>query len=967
MKINVTPSPLTPPPTETALPPGEPESKKNRLLIYAGAVLIVLVIIGIVFLAMKPSSPGTSTTTIKTTGAYLSACGNVNAPGTYALSSDIKTGTTNNACLNVTASGVSISCGGKSITGSGPYVGVPPYSYGIKVSGVQNVTISDCVIGNFSFGVYTVNVNGFTFDNNTMSYDYMANLYMSATQHSQVVQNNFYHAGGPLGSVYIAPGSGNNTFINNTVRYNTYAGIAVNATGNRFLDNRLNASNYEFSCTGVSGFPTSGSAVNNACQVNNGCGFLSCSQTNIPVNLSTVHLATDFASCGVIDRPGNYHMTGGINANNYINAPFAELALYNSSCVTITADNVDLNCANNTVSNGYIGIFVHGNTNVTLSNCRTSDTGIGLLLSRTIATVENAKFVNSSVSGVEVASSYGDLLKNVRATNGLYGFWLQNASSDTFDSYFALNNTFGVYVSNSLGNIFDGGTALSNTRVDVFAANDSSGSSANLMGTSSCGNTNAKWATCSHFITNFNYNPVTSCTTITKPGNYTLLQGLAYASSGCINIQSNNVKFNCLAGKTIQTPNPVASGPAIQIQERSNVTVDNCGISGFRIGLLASNSSNIKISNITGSAAWYVMFLNNIKGATIVNNTVGYASNVTVYLNNVSRSTIINNNVSNGANTNVGIFVNNSARNMIENNSGFSNGVGMQFAGLSANNTVLNNNFYLSSTADYNCTPQDSAVNFESGRINQGASKLGCNWAAIIDVKQGQTLQCASLTSSLYSLSGDAVYPYGTTCFVGATKHSTIDCQGHTIVATNGGTFAYFQNTSAPVLENCYLIGFTTPVVVRGADAQILNNTIYVNSTALNSNYSAINVYQSVNPVVQGNKVITPYTGIRLNGMQFGRLANNNVSTPGIAYWITNTTSTKILNNTNSKDTATGMLLVNSTTNSFQYNNFPGGVGIACLGSSQVIGSGNGDLGSNACSYDSKCAWMTSSPSCAPH
>ena len=56
---------------------------------------------------------------------------------------------------------------------------------------------------------------------------------------------------------------------------------------------------------------------------------------------------------------------------------------------------------------------------------------------------------------------------------------------------------------------------------------------------------------------------------------------------------------------------------------------------------------------------------------------------------------------------------------------------------------------------------------------------------------------------------------------------TTINCNGHTIIATNGGIFALLaKGTQGSVIENCYLKGFTTAIEATGGSGRIYNNTI---------------------------------------------------------------------------------------------------------------------------------------------
>ena len=186
-------------------------------------------------------------------------------------------------------------------------------------------------------------------------------------------------------------------------------------------------------------------------------------------------------------------------------------------------------------------------------------------------------------------------------------------------------------------------------------------------------------------------------------------------------------------------------------------------------------------------------------------------------MNDIYNVTINGVNVSYGDNNNDGVVIVNSSHNLIINNFGYRNNIGLDLVGNSRNNSIYNNQFGNDNLAGYVCDAPDSQMNSEYGGANIGNTKKNCYWLAAVPSTAGPLGCPVALAPSLYVLTNDYVYRQGNVCFSVFANQTTIDCRGHTILATNGGTFALFgagsQTTSE--LENCYLKGFTTPIVIQ--------------------------------------------------------------------------------------------------------------------------------------------------------
>ncbi|MGC8648774.1 MAG: right-handed parallel beta-helix repeat-containing protein [Candidatus Micrarchaeia archaeon] len=940
--------------------------RKKKLLMLSVMIIGVIIIVA-VFIFMKPISthiPYTNNTITSNIPAnkianstninYLSACENITNPGVYTLSTNLRSLLTNTSCINIKANSVTLNCNNKTILGSGPYTDVPPFSYGINIIGQKNIVINNCKIANFSYNTYIDNSKNIKLYNDTLLYGYVANLYISNTSNSTFEKSNFVNSSSPYGSV-IMVGSPNNKFDNNTLKDNTFIGFNVLSNKNSFINNYIVGSKESFLCAVASGFPSNNTAIGNNCYNNEGCDFISCSGTNIPNNASKIILQKAVNSCGSILYPGSYSLVTNLNMKNYSSFPISTLSKYNIPCINIKAPNVTLDCNNFTISNAYAGISINSN-NTKISNCKIINSQDGIIIQKVSnAELNNIYLYNNNIS-FSLNNSNGDRMSHIYAYNGVYGARLINSYSNIFSNFTFINNTYGAYLSSSEGNLFNSGTALSNSKFDVFATLDSLGMSNNIMTNTRCSVTDAQWAPCTfHMSPTLASYPIDTCINITRPGTYNLSSDILNARSACFKINTNNVKLECSNFNI--TANPYTPGPAILINNKKNITISDCRIINFDSLINVSNSSNINLSNIIGiNAHNYGIKMFNSYNSIISNTSIADTSNFTIYLDNVFNSKILNNIFDYAVNNNEGLVLNNSRNNLIVGNKGSLNKIGIALLGKSLNNTLYNNSFN-NNVEDYVCSSNDSAINDGTSLANYGNNKFGCHWL-IVEPSTVEPLTCFAASRPIFiSLTHDLIYSTGTTCFGIYSNATTINCNGHTIEATNGGTLAKFAgDTKHSVLENCYIKGFTAPItMINDSSGEVFNNTIWVNTT---QNSTAISAFRSTDIAIKNNSINTKYDGIYLSNITYGSVLNNTVNA-STAFLLYNVTAMQISNNNATKSSGVGILMTNTIQTSFYGNNFFGiTAGMLCINSKI-----NTDMGNNYCTLNTGCSWITSSSS----
>jgi parallel beta-helix repeat protein len=949
--------------------------KPIKLILPLAIIFAIIVVAGLGFLYLKgylngtilsPSTTSVSvTTTIGSTSVgAISNCESVSSAGKYFLSGAIKTNITSGACINVTASNVSVICDSSSnITGSGPFVGIPPFTYAIEVNGQRNVTVSGCNIMNFSYGIFAMSSNRLNLQDNNLSTNYMADIYLNNSHNSTINNNHLSKSSSTQGALFLTNHSTSDLIINNTDQYNQYYGINVNSSNDTFQNNFINGTEYSMRCSAPDGFVISSKASLNVCYNNTGCGFLECHGLNVPANLSLIILPKVIRTCGKITSPGSYMLESNVNMQQYVNTSniFALLV----PCIQVAAKNVVINCKGFGITNSTIALSASNIQNLTVENCHinsASQTGISLS-NVSISYFYNLTLIKDNLA-IQSYNSSINTFSNVLSTGSSYGLYLDGSFSNSFFDFNGSKNTYGVYLKDqSFSNIFNKDVFENNSKLDVFATADSTNSSYDLMQSTTCGTTDAVWATCKNFVSaSLAYVPLSTCDVISSPGNYLLGSSVYGAPGKCLQINgAENVALNC-ENHTISS-SEFASGPGLLVTNSLNVSIFGCNFVGFTSTVNVTNSSDVSVHAVSTQNSKIGVIFNKVSASSLTNSTINGTANESIIFNHVSSSKMLFNNLTLGQSLNIGILLNNSQNNTVLNNTGSRNYVGLELLGSSFNNMIQNNTMQLSTRFDYMCAPADDALSVENGGINYGTTKDGCNWLAAITTAN-PLVQCAvAQQPNLFLLSQDAKYGVGTVCF-SVYNATTINCAGHTVIATDGGTFAQFIDaTGASTIENCFLKGFVNTIESSGSVLTVYNNTIFENA----SGTTAINITDSrFGATVQDNNVSVPFTAIALSNIGSGIsgaefLKNNIVYQAATAYALSNITSFIVSNNTASVHTYNGLVISNSNFDSFQNNNFLSATtGLECTGGAQGA-SNDTDLGGNSCSSASNCFWIRSS------
>jgi len=392
----------------------------------------------------------------------VSSCMEINTPGYYVLTRDLKNCTAQD-CIRITASDVVFDGNSHTIDSKGS-----GYGGGISVhnssKALSNVTIKNLEIEDWKYGIILENVYNSTIENNH-AYRNTVGIELSSSSNNYIT-NNTVSSNEAGVSLWGTSGSSNNILTNNTVSNNRY-GISVDYSDNNHIYNNL------FNNTNNVGIYRSQSIWNttkkpgtnivggknrggNAWLKPNGTGVSQiCSDLNDDDICDVVHeldtsnidylpLAvgkpSEVGKCFEINAPGYYKL-----AEDIINCTIKQ-------CITITVNDVILDGAGHTIDGGYanasierFGIYVKnsstGLSNVTIKNLNVTGWNAGIFFYGVKnSSIENNQ-VNNNKNGIYLDCSNHITLTNNTVYNNSDGIYYRYSSRTTIISNTICNNS----------------------------------------------------------------------------------------------------------------------------------------------------------------------------------------------------------------------------------------------------------------------------------------------------------------------------------------------------------------------------------------------------------------------------------------------------------------------------------------------------------------------------------------------
>ena len=932
----------------------------SRRNLVAAAVAIVVIAAVLLAVTSHPAAPTTiSTTTLQQAGASaISGCSTISKPGAYYLSGNLNYTQASGACLTIEASDVALNGKGHRITGSGPFSDTQPYSYGVLLQGVSNVSMSNVTVQRFSYDMFMNSTSGSNVSYSNFTNATLSGIYMLAAYNNSVVHDHVSVSQSKQGGIYIASGSGN-SFSNVVSSGNAYYGLVLDSAGNSFSNDVFSSNPVDLVCNAASAPTSAGAFSNSTCSVNDFCGFASCS-TNVPFNFSSVSLTPGpIDTCGTIYASGNYTLSGYISTSAYAGR---QSSLSNGvSCIRILAPDVRLSCSGHQIKGSSYGVYVGQVPNASISDCLLENDTYGVYMYKSLGPqVANSTFSNDTYGLFMNGTSAGSISDN-RLLFNTYGLFVNSSPGTLFYNTNARNNSYGIYVNTGYGSVFNGGSSSNNTNSDIYCSPYTYNSTTDLAQSFSCGLTSCKWASASckqTVLPSLSVYPVSACRTITRPGTYELGQDLI-AQSTCLSIAASDVALSC-NGHSVRGS---GFGSAFLVGNETNVSISNCTASNFAFGINASGSTHLKLQSDSFSGVSAGFRLYNVTYSTLASLHVSGATGYGFNLTRLAASSVVNSTASTGASSAYGFAFINATRNSIGFDSATSNpGYGFYFKN-ARNNTVYNNSASSNKAGDYVCSGTSTGVYSNPISVDSGITKTGCDWLVETSgVVQGPS--CTSFFSpSSVVFKRDLLFTSGSICFgvyansAGSANTTSIDCAGHTVYAEHGGTFAEISNASNVRISDCLLVNFTTGVQGNGQSASIHNNTIVYagNAIVLSGRFSS----------VYGNRIQNGTNGIMIENTTEVSVYNNRLYNNINSLVFSNASSATITNNT-AQESVYGAYLENTVRSTMQGNIFGDAskADVYCAGTSLGNGSSNIDSGSNVCQAASNCGWFSVSSTC---
>ncbi len=458
-------------------------------IIYAATLLLILLLPSISF------------------AISVTSCQNITSPGYYQLTSDLVGQPLNSsdvldgsyACLRLNSSDIILDCNGQTITSDDNSV----TSIGILTddsSGTifNNITVENCAVSNYSYGIYVGGIENSTVRNNTVAYQSGLGLWGFYFDGSVTDVDNVTVANNTADSYdsgfYLSGNFANDTISGNLAEYtNTGFVFSTSYTQSQPTDNSIinNVAN-----EGESGFDIYNSindtVANNVVSNSNSNGFSVTSQNMTFTNNTAVNGSNLYPIIY-----GFYFQGTGLNVTNN------NAASYPYGFIIEAASNSTFD--NNTAYDGYnIGFDIYGIGYSNISdNTAYNNSGVGFSVDEYYAPLYNNIYSGNNATQDSTGFEFSyigqdNVTDNTAYNNSDMGFEMSNMDTINFTNNTAMNNTnagftfsttasslilnntaignsIGLSLNASGGNSIDNNTFQENALYDLWVNSDSCG------------------------------------------------------------------------------------------------------------------------------------------------------------------------------------------------------------------------------------------------------------------------------------------------------------------------------------------------------------------------------------------------------------------------------------------------------------------------------------------------------------
>ena len=563
------------------------------------------------------------------------ACGStINADTTW--DSDMSCNVNGGNGITIGANNIVLDCAGHSMTGPGS-------GYGVELRNKNGVTIKNCNISGFYFGLVIVSSSFNTLLDNSASSNTENGIYISSsfnnTLTGNTVSSNRRYG---IFSDSSSPKSNNNIFTFNDVSLNGSDGIVVDGHDNILTSNTAN-SNYG---NGISLYNSvSSSTLTSNTANSNHISGISLGQ-NSNNNLIENNTANSNSTFGIYLNSNSNNV---LTANTAISNSNTGISINSSSGNTITSNIVNSNGNGINMRGGYVGNnLVLSSNNTIASNTVNSNRGYGIAIdsSSNFNTLTSNTASNNS-SGIIIESSNTVLTGNA-ANNNYNGITLFPGSNNNIltNNTASSNTSLGFYLYVSFNNTLTSNIANLNGQVGIFlgtASHDntitSNTASSNPVGISLYPGSNNNILTSNTFSNNTQYGILMGSVT-----NNSIVSNKITDSIYCVKITSST-------GTNISKNTCKRNQYGIVSDPSSNNSIDSNTLEEIlQDGVLLEGSTNDSVTNNSITSALVGVRANNSTGSAVSGNTIQNSSTTILVLNSPNTTlsgNILQNNVNN--------------------------------------------------------------------------------------------------------------------------------------------------------------------------------------------------------------------------------------------------------------------------------------------------------------------------------
>ena len=331
----------------------------------------------------------------------------------------------------INADNITLDCNNHTITGNYPYY----YGPGIYLNNRENVTIKNCIITNFTFGIYLYNSNHSQILNNNASFNGADGIRLHRSSNN-TIDNNICSSNVGVGILLWAPYSNNNNVFNNNCSDNR-EGISLfyshhsNITNNNILNNGNGMRLFNSSDTHI--------IDNNIESADWAEGIIVWISSNVEIRDNQFTNSGIFFDTPVYSDNVSYYNTHIIENNTINGKPIYYYKDTNGIKVPEDAGQVILANSNN----------------ITVENLNTSHSSFAIQL----AYANNSHISNNEISnnlrGIYLnQSSYNKISENNISDNARVAYLYNSSNNKIYHNNF-IDNLYRAIVTGGSNNLFD--------------------------------------------------------------------------------------------------------------------------------------------------------------------------------------------------------------------------------------------------------------------------------------------------------------------------------------------------------------------------------------------------------------------------------------------------------------------------------------------------------------------------------